>query len=64
MDIKKKLDSLEAIRWPMKALRQEEARLHGYVNAARVDGASWTEIGKVLGVTRQAAQKRFGKADR
>jgi hypothetical protein len=62
MDAKKKQDSLEAIRWPLKALKQEEARLHGYVNLARKDGASWAEIGRVLGVTRQAAQKRFGKA--
>jgi len=62
MDAKKKQDSLEAIRWPMKALKQEEARLYGYVNVARVDGASWAEIGKIMGVTRQAAQKRFGKA--
>lgn len=61
MDAKKKQDSLEAIRWPMKALKQEEARLHAYVNLARQDGASWAEVGKVLGVTRQAAQKRFGK---
>lgn len=60
MDAKKKQDSLEAIRWPLKALKQEEARLHGYVNVARIDGASWAEIGKILGVTRQAAQKRFG----
>lgn len=56
-----KTNSLEAIRLPLKALKQEEARLHGYVNLARKDGASWAEIGKVLGVTRQAAQKRFGK---
>jgi len=56
----KKQDSLEAIRWPLKAIKQEEARLYGYVNVARQDGASWAEIGKVLGVTRQAAQKRFG----
>jgi hypothetical protein len=62
MDAKKKQDSLEAIRWPLKALKQEEARLYGYVNVARNDGASWAEIGRILGVTRQAAQKRFGKA--
>ena len=62
MDDKKKQNSLEAIRWPMKALKQEEARLHGYVATARKDGASWTEIGKILGVTRQAAQRRFAGA--
>lgn len=57
----KKNESLEAIRWPLKAIKQEEARLHGYVNVARKEGASWTEIGKVIGISRQAAQQRFGK---
>lgn len=61
MTTDKKHDSLEAIRWPLKAIKQEEARLHSYVSAAREDGASWTEIGKVIGISRQAAQQRFGK---
>ncbi|WMI32976.1 hypothetical protein SEA_PEGGYLEG03_35 [Arthrobacter phage PeggyLeg03] len=56
----KKQDALESIRWPLKAIKQEEARLHGYVNLARKEGASWTEIGKVIGISRQAAQQRFG----
>ncbi|WP_455833761.1 hypothetical protein [Pseudarthrobacter siccitolerans] len=56
----KKQEALEAIRWPMKALKQEEARLHGYVTVARNEGASWSEIGAVLGTTKQAAQQRFG----
>src|SRR5919206_2896757 len=30
-----------------------------FVDQARHSGASWTEIGKSMGVTRQAAQKRF-----
>lgn len=37
-----------------------------FVDQARRSGASWTEIGKSMGVTRQAAQKRFvpkGEAD-
>lgn len=34
-----------------------------YVDAARRDGASWTDIGAALGVTRQAAQQRFVPAD-
>ena len=32
-----------------------------YVQAARGDGASWADIGDVLGVSRQAARERFGK---
>ena len=31
-----------------------------FVDQARRSGASWTEIGKCMGVTKQAAQKRFG----
>lgn len=30
-----------------------------YVQAARADGRSWSQIGDALGVTKQAAQKRF-----
>jgi len=30
-----------------------------FVEEARQDGASWTQIGSALGVTRQAAQQRF-----
>ncbi|GEE03519.1 hypothetical protein nbrc107696_39650 [Gordonia spumicola] len=30
-----------------------------FVDAARDSGASWTDIGQCLGVTKQAAQKRF-----
>src|SRR3954471_22912204 len=30
-----------------------------FVDQARRSGASWTDIGKCMGVTRQAAQKRF-----
>src|SRR4051794_23858585 len=30
-----------------------------FVNAARDAGATWAEIGKSMGVTRQAVQKRF-----
>lgn len=36
-----------------------------FVDQARRSGASWTDIGRSMGVTRQAAQKRFvPKADR
>ena len=30
-----------------------------FVDQARKSGASWTEIGQSMGVTKQAAQKRF-----
>lgn len=38
-----------------------EAELRNAVEAAREAGDSWTAIGMALGVTRQAAQKRFGR---
>src|SRR5690242_5614797 len=35
-----------------------------FVDQARRSGASWTDIGRSMGVTKQAAQKRFvGKSD-
>lgn len=30
-------------------------------HAMRRDGASWTDIGHALGISRQAAQQRFGR---
>lgn len=30
------------------------------VNQGRVAGGSWAEVGKILGISRQAAQQRFG----
>lgn len=43
----------------------DEARLslHRWVDAARRSGLSWAEIGAVLGITKQAAQQRFGSAE-
>lgn len=32
-----------------------------YVQAARLEGSSWADIGDALGVSRQAARERFGK---
>jgi hypothetical protein len=41
-------------------LNEVADRLIGhFVDQARHDGASWTEIGNHMGVTKQAAQKRF-----
>ncbi|QHL90780.1 hypothetical protein GVO57_07955 [Sphingomonas changnyeongensis] len=39
----------------------EEARLalHRWIEAARRSGMSWSEVGEVLGISKQAAQQRF-----
>lgn len=37
-----------------------DRELHDAVRAARAAGDSWLSIGMALGVTKQAAQKRFG----
>jgi hypothetical protein len=38
--------------------------LHHWVEAARRAGMSWTEVGRLLGISKQAAQQRFGSAPR
>jgi len=38
-----------------------DAELRAAVAAARASGDSWTVIGAALGITRQAAQQRFGQ---
>lgn len=43
-----------------QAVDLARARLHDAVTAARREGRSWAEIGQLLGMTRQAAFKRFG----
>lgn len=50
---------LEQITAARKYLDEAEA---GAVALLREEGASWEHIGTFLGVTRQAAQQRFGKA--
>lgn len=38
-----------------------DAMLAEAVASARADGATWAELGQILGVTRQAAHRRFGR---
>lgn len=37
-----------------------EAEVERWAEAARVAGHSWTTIGAMLGISKQAARKRFG----
>jgi len=43
-----------------EGMARAERELHDAVRAAREAGDSWLSIGLALGVTKQAAQKRFG----
>jgi hypothetical protein len=38
-----------------------EERVAQAVESARGAGASWTEVGDAIGISRQAAQQRFGR---
>lgn len=73
VDLAALIEAVEARRGPGPLSGIEEAsgvaaqmaalsdRLIGYyVERARSEGHSWTEIGALIGITRQAAQQRFG----
>ncbi|USQ78154.1 hypothetical protein NF556_10815 [Ornithinimicrobium faecis] len=47
-----------------EGVAQAERELHDAVRAAREAGDSWLSIGLALGVTKQAAQKRFGRSSK
>ena len=54
------LEQLEDAVLTAEALGEIADHLIGhFVDQARRSGASWTDIGKCMGVTKQAAQKRF-----
>ena len=54
------LDQLNSAMLAADALGDVADHLVGhFVDQARRSGASWTEIGRSMGVTKQAAQKRF-----
>lgn len=46
------------------AARRLETKLHEGVGMCRARGLTWERIGLAMGVTRQAAQQRFGKSSR
>jgi hypothetical protein len=54
------LDMLGALRTVELAV---SAARRAVVAEAREAGTTWEEIGDALGITRQAAQQRFGQAD-
>ena len=54
-------DELAVVRRAAEADLVTADLLQQAVNAARAGGHSWSAIGSTLGLTRQAAQQRFGK---
>jgi DNA-directed RNA polymerase specialized sigma24 family protein len=53
--------TLRRIGLAARDIRAAEDELRQAVAAARTEGYTWAEIGMTLGVTRQAAQTRFGR---
>ena len=54
-------DSLKAIAVYAERLDRLEAGLTDAVRQARRDGRSWSAIGTMLGVSKQAAQRKYSK---
>lgn len=52
---------MDQLRRALQGVREAERSLEAAVAAERAIGKSWADIGSRLGVTRQAAFKRFGK---
>ncbi|MBP3044351.1 hypothetical protein KKR91_06995 [Arthrobacter jiangjiafuii] len=52
---------LELIALTNRGAREMEQLLQSSVTSARLAGASWERIGQRLGMSRQAAQQRFGR---
>jgi hypothetical protein len=49
----------DAVRVAARLDEQSDALIGHFVDQARHSGASWSQIGSSMGVTKQAAQKRF-----
>lgn len=61
MEANTKSSALELLTRSLEAVRLAEDDLREKVQLVRFCGASWTEIGAIFGISKQAAQQRFGK---
>ena len=57
-----KEDFLEVITAAHVVAEEAKLGLHRWIDAGRRAGASWSDIGATLGISRQAAQQRFGSS--
>jgi DNA-binding MarR family transcriptional regulator len=53
-------DDLDKIHEIATMIENRTTELRSLVDIARKEGATWEDIGRELGVTRSAAQQRFG----
>lgn len=56
----KKATAVQRVRDDARRLERVESDLRAAVCRARDEGATWQELGDALGISRQAAQQRFG----
>jgi hypothetical protein len=52
-------DPLRALHWATQFREYIDQQLNDVVQEARASGATWSEIGVALGVSHQAAMKRY-----
>lgn len=53
-------DALDQVKGTAETLRSVTRRLDRQVLAARAAGATWVDLGRVLGVSPQAVQQKYG----
>lgn len=55
-------DPLRALHWAAQFRAYIDQQLFDVVSEARESGATWTQIGDALGVSHQAAMKRYKRS--
>lgn len=60
MNITQKDTELDLLTDAATALTQAQTDVDSYARHARAEGATWSQIGAILGITKQRAQQRYG----